>query len=131
MKLFAAALAPFALLATCAPPPAPDYSRYPCAEWVDEALDAGWTHDDMPQLLGIMWRESRCQPDAIRRNARGAAVDVGLLQINQVHRQELAKRGFSHGDMVDPDANLWFGRVLFDWYESRGRCGWQPWSKRC
>ena len=131
MKLFAAALTPFALLATCAPPAAPDYSRYPCDEWVDEALDAGWTHDDMPQLLGIMWRESRCQPDAIRRNARGAAVDVGLLQINQVHRPELAKRGFDHQDMTDPDANLWFGRVLFDWYESRGRCGWQPWSKRC
>jgi hypothetical protein len=85
----------------------------------------------MPQLLGIMWRESRCQPDAIRYNHRGAAVDVGLLQINQVHRPELAKRGFAHADMVDPDANLWFSRLLFDWYDSRGLCGWQPWSKSC
>ena len=130
MKLFAAALLPLTLLATCIPTQ-PDYSSMPCNQWVDEALDAGWTHKEMPTLLGIMWRESRCQPAAVRYNSRGAAVDVGLVQINQIHRPELAKRGFAHLDMVNPDANLWFARWLYTWHTDRGLCGWSPWRGKC
>lgn len=131
MKLFTAAIAPFALLTMCAPPAEPSFDHLPCNQWADEALDAGWTPADLEQLLPIMWRESRCQPDAIRTNQRGAAVDVGLMQINQIHRPELAKRGFTHLDMTNPDANLWFARWLHNWHEDRGQCGWSPWRGRC
>lgn len=131
MKLFAAAIAPVALLAMCAPPTEPSFDHLPCNQWADEALDAGWQPDDLERLLPIMHRESRCQPDAVRTNRRGAAVDVGLLQINQIHRPMLAERGFTHSDMTDPAANLWFARVLFDWHESRGQCGWKPWRGNC
>ena len=130
MKLTAVLALPLALLPFCQPPE-PSFDHLPCNQWADAAIAAGWNADDLDRLLPIMWRESRCQPDAVRRNARGAAVDVGLLQINQIHRPELAKRGFSHNDMTDPDANLWFARVLFDWHEDRGQCGWKPWRGRC
>ena len=131
MKLTALAAAPFLLLPFCAPPPAHTYDHLPCNQWADEALDAGWQPDDLDRLLPIMWRESRCKPDAVRRNARGGAVDVGLMQINQVHRAELAKRGMVHDDMRDPAANLWFARWLYTWHDDRGGCGWSPWRGRC
>src|SRR5262245_49645708 len=47
-----------------------------CAEWRDTALSVGWTENDWPTLNRIMYRESRCQPDA---RHRGGA--TGLLQI--------------------------------------------------
>lgn len=131
MKLWAAAITPLALIPFCAPPAEQNYDHLPCNQWADEALDAGWQPSELPKLLRIMWRESRCQPDAIRRNARGAAVDVGLLQINQVHRTELAKRGLDHDDMTDPAANLWFARLLYTWHTDRGLCGWSPWRSKC
>lgn len=131
MKVTALAALPFALLPFCAPPAEPSYDHLPCNQWADEALDAGWQPDELPQLLRIIWRESRCQPDAIRTNARGAAVDVGLTQINQVHRPDLAKRGFTHLDMTNPEANLWYARLLYQWHQDRGLCGWSPWRGRC
>lgn len=131
MKLTALAALPLALLPFCAPPAQQTFDHLPCAQWADEALDAGWQPDEIPQLLRIIWRESRCQPDAVRTNHRGAPVDVGLTQINQVHRPDLAKRGFSHLDMTDPKANLWYARVLHQWHETRGLCGWSPWRSKC
>lgn len=131
MKILTAIAGVATLLSQCNPMPGPDVSRLPCREWAPAALQAGWQPEHLPRLLPIIWRESRCQPEAIRRNARGAAVDVGLTQINQIHRQELAKRGFDHLDMTDPDANLFFAKVLFDWHEDRGMCGWRPWRGKC
>ena len=51
----------------------------PCQEWVPEAIAAGWPadRDVIETLMSIIWRESRCQPDAW--NGR----DAGLTQINR------------------------------------------------
>lgn len=129
MKLTALAALPLLLIPVCQPKPA-SWDHLPCAQWADEALDAGWQPDDLDRLLPIMWRESRCQPEAVRYNSRGRAVDIGLLQINQIHRPMLAERGFDHDDMRDPDANLWFGRLLFEWHVDRNLDGWSPWAAR-
>ena len=131
MKLLALVALPFGIVPFCAPPAQPLFDHLPCNQWADEAIDAGWTPQDLERLLPIMHRESRCQPDAVRTNSRGAAVDVGLMQINQIHRPELAKRGFTHQDMTDPKANLWFARWLYTWWEDRGGCGWSPWRGKC
>lgn len=130
MKLTALAILPFAILPFCAPPAEPSFEHLPCRQWARTALNAGWTADQLETLLPIMRRESRCQPDAIRTNRRGQPVDVGLMQINQIHRPMLAERGFTHLDMTDPAANLWFAKVLHDWWEDRGGDGWSPWRKR-
>ena len=130
IKTFLALCATSAGLYTCVPEP-PAYGGLPCAEWAPAALEAGWTEDDLDQLLPIIYRESRCQPDAIRYSASGQPIDVGLLQINQVHRPMIAERGFTHEQMTDPRANLWFGRLLWRWWEDRGGCGWSPWRGSC
>jgi len=129
MKLAAILAPPLAwALSMCSPTGTPTNDHLPCNEWTLAAIHAGWPPEDHDKLLTLMWRESRCQPDAIRRSPRGAPIDVGLMQINQIHRPMLAERGFSHLDMTDPHANLWFARVLYDWWEERGGCGWSPWS---
>jgi hypothetical protein len=128
MKTLAAIAGISSVLSLCTWQDVPDFERAPCKEWALPAMAAGWPPQDVPRLLNIIWRESRCDPDAVRRNSRGAPIDVGLTQINQIHGPMLAERGFSHMDMTDPHANLWFARVLFEWWDSRGKCGWSPWS---
>jgi hypothetical protein len=103
----------------------------PCSEWAQPALENGWTEADLPTLLPIIHRESRCQPDAIRYGtSRTRPADVGLLQINQIHRPTLARIGLEHLDMQDPALNLQFGRWLFDWHKDRGLDPWSPWKRR-
>lgn len=106
----------------------------PCQEWVDTAIKAGWPADrpTIETLLSVIWRESRCIPDAIRRNATtGNPIDVGLTQINQIHRAWLAEMGWTHADMTDPLKNLTFAYRLYSSRETAGKCGWQPWSLTC
>jgi Transglycosylase SLT domain len=48
-----------------------------CAQWHRPAIRAGFTERQWPTVVRIMWRESRCHPDAHNRRS-GAA---GLMQI--------------------------------------------------
>jgi hypothetical protein len=132
MKTLAAIAGLSALLSVCQPSQVPDVTGLPCQQWAAPALAAGWQPDELPRLLPIIWRESRCDPGVVRYNKRtGRPIDVGLTQINQVHRGELARRGFDHLDMRDPNANLWFAKWLHTWHEDRGLCGLAPWRGRC
>ena len=106
----------------------------PCQEWVNTAIKAGWPADrqTIETLMSVIWRESRCIPDAIRRNSTsGRPIDVGLTQINQIHRKWLNQLGYEHLDMTDPLANLTFARLLFEAAEKTRGCGWGPWSLKC
>ena len=81
-----------------------------CAEWAGAALDAGWTEDQLPELLDvIMWCESKCEPHAYNRS--GAS---GLLQIMPMWHKGR--------DPFDPSINLAMGREV---YEAQG---WGAWS---
>jgi len=98
----------------------------PCAEWAPLARQVGWADGDIPQLLRILWKESRCQPGAWN------GADAGLTQINQIHSEWLAQLGLSHPDaMFEPANNLWFALQLFEGREKAGKCGWKPWSISC
>ena len=98
----------------------------PCQEWAPLALEVGWPADQLPTLLRVIWRESRCQPDALR-----AGADHGLTQINQIHTEWLATMGLTLDDMLDPEENLRFAYRLWSSREERGQCGWTPWSIEC
>ena len=101
----------------------------PCSEWAKPALANGWTETDLPRLLPIIHRESRCDPGAVRYGtSRTRPADVGLLQINQVHRPTLQRIGLTHLDLTDPNLNLQFGRWLYKWHASRGLDPWSPWN---
>ena len=101
----------------------------PCQEWVPEAIQAGWPADRqiLETLMSIMWRESRCQPDAWNGH------DAGLTQINQIHSKWIAELGFgNHPDaMFNPLLNLEFAWKLYRSREAKGLCGWKPWSGPC
>ena len=69
---------------------------------------------DAALVKAVMWRESRFQADA-----RGAAGEVGLMQVGRLAAQEWAEaeklRGFEHMDLLDPRRNALAGT----WYLSR------------
>jgi hypothetical protein len=98
-----------------------------CQMWLQTALDAGWPNDrEILDRLGfIMWRESRCTPDA------DSGPDHGLTQINQIHKGYIADLGWTHEQMKDPAKNLRFAWLLYSGREANGQCGWTPWSLKC
>ena len=98
-----------------------------CQQWLQTALEAGWPNDRkiLDRLGFIMWRESRCQPDA------DSGPDHGLTQINQIHTQWITDLGWTLEDMKDPAKNLRFAWLLYSGREANGQCGWTPWSLKC
>lgn len=103
-----------------------------CLEWVTTALDAGWHPTDLPRLMKIMWRESRCLPNACGetdsphiRKCR----DWGLMQINDYSWKRIIREmGWDIEQMHDPLENLRFARWLFEYSLERNGDGWQPWK---
>lgn len=97
-----------------------------CGEWHDLALQVGWQESEWKTLSRILFRESRCTPDAWN------GFDAGLTQINQIHTEWLSQMGFTHpDDMFDPAKNLLFAYRLWSGREANGQCGWSPWSLPC
>ena len=98
-----------------------------CQQWLLTALEAGWPNDRtiLDRLGFVMWRESRCQPDA------DSGPDHGLTQINQIHTQWITDLGWTLEEMKDPAKNLRFAWLLYSGREANGQCGWTPWSLSC
>lgn len=111
-----------------------------CDTYKQLALDAGWTEEQWPTLKRIVARESECYPDAANRV--GA---VGLLQETPTGtsgiRHLFPDVDWSRGPCIwrgrryrctpaltDPATNLAVGKAMFDWWDSHGRSGWQPWK---
>ena len=88
-----------------------------CPQWWPLAVEVGWPVEELPMLDRILWRESRCLPDAWNGH------DAGLTQINQIHTEFVAVMGWSWPqDMYNPEYNLRFALKL--WQGS----GWRPWG---
>jgi hypothetical protein len=105
-----------------------------CVEWMELAMQAGWPAD--PQVLHtlgkVLWKESRCQP-LVYGGPGTHNWDVGLTQINQIHRpwvEELFGMPYEEA-MSDPWRNLHFAFRLWESRELEGKCGWKPWSLPC
>ena len=96
-----------------------------CAEYVADAISAGWPADQAPMLARVMFRESRCIPTAY--NAKDTAGgSYGLLQVNGQHKDWLMQTGFitSLNDLFNPDVNL---RAALHLYRMVGN-SWSPWA---
>ncbi|WP_233272684.1 lytic transglycosylase domain-containing protein [Paraburkholderia acidisoli] len=75
----------------------------------DCVLSAAEYHHVNPNiLLAIAIVESRMRPDASHLNANGTS-DMGLMQINSVHLNELAKYGVKRDDLYDGCKNVYTG----------------------
>jgi hypothetical protein len=87
-----------------------------CGEWHDLAIEVGFKEEDWKTLSRIIYRESRCQPDAWNGH------DAGLVQINQIHTEWVEQSGWNYPeDMFIPEHNLKFALML------QKASGWKPW----
>lgn len=62
-------------------------------------------------IYAIAKAESGLQPDALHINQNGS-VDIGLMQINSVHQQELMNVGIALNELVEPCKNTIVGAWL-------------------
>ena len=94
-----------------------------CAQYVADAITAGWPADQAPMLARVMFRESRCIPTAY--NAQDTAGgSYGLMQINGQHKEWLIEQGFitSLDDLFVPSVNLRVSAHLYS------MVGWSAWA---
>lgn len=103
-----------------------------CIEYVMPALLVGWQPEELPRLMRIMWRESRCIPDACGKTDSPhirKCRDWGLMQINDYSwKTTIRNLGLDIEQMHDPYWNLWFARWLFEYSLERNGDGWHPWK---
>jgi hypothetical protein len=94
-----------------------------CAQYVADAITAGWPADQAPMLARVMFRESRCNPLAFnsRDSNNGSR---GLMQLNGVHVQWLTELGYitTLDDLFKPEVNLAASAHLYR------MVGWQAWA---
>jgi len=93
-----------------------------CAQYVADAITAGWPADQSPMLARVMYRESRCNPLAF--NSQDPGGSRGLMQINAVHETWLKEAGIiTHlDDLFYPDVNIAAAVHLYD------MVGWSAWA---
>jgi hypothetical protein len=93
-----------------------------CAEYVADAITAGWPAKEAPMLARVMFRESRCNPMAWNgTDSNGGS--RGLLQINGVHETWLIEAGIitKLDDLFYPDVNI---RAAVHLYRMVGFSAW-------
>lgn len=118
------------LIPTCAPIDLLHHNQdsRSCPQW-EPLLEqhqptTGW---DTGRMSRIMWRESRCQPDATSRTA-----DSGLLQINRVNHRWLSSRLGAKVDrqwLLDPSNNIRAAAALCVFWDRRRTTDcYHPWA---
>jgi hypothetical protein len=94
-----------------------------CAQYVADAITAGWPADQAPMLARVMFRESRCNPLAYNsQDSNGGS--RGLMQMNGTHKSWLIEQGFitTLDDLFRPDVNLRASAHLYS------MVGWSAWA---
>jgi len=83
------------------------------------ALDAGWPAAQLPRVMRVMWRESRCQSNARNKWA------TGLMQIHRINLRWLSSSPLHivhRGELLSPMRNLQAAHAV--WV----RQGWAAWG---
>ena len=94
-----------------------------CAQYVADAITAGWPADQAPTLARIMFRESRC--NALAFNSQDSNNGSrGLMQVNGVHETWLKEAGIiTHlDDLFRPEVNIIAALHLWR------MVGWSAWA---
>lgn len=110
-----------------------------CAEWYATAVAVGWPVEEWPNVAKIMWRESRCRPEA-HNGVDPNGGSFSLMQINAYwcKPSKWSERGWLQDqgvldtchDLYDPAVNLQAAFAIYLYsYERHGydrRFG--PWT---
>ena len=94
-----------------------------CAQYVADAITAGWPADQAPMLARVMFRESRCNPLAYNaQDSNGGS--RGLMQMNGTHVEWLTELGYitTLDDLFIPEVNLAASAHLYR------MVGWSAWA---
>ena len=130
---------------TTTSPPVPAYRGrvdQVCPQWMDLARSVGWPEEELSKLSYIIYRESRCQPEAWNQDDPTPDGSRGLTQINgfwcrpskynpdgylQTFHPGLLPNGVC-SDLHDPEVNLRAAKALYDYGVERGNNPWTPWG---
>ncbi|MGL5968921.1 MAG: lytic transglycosylase domain-containing protein [Kluyvera sp.] len=74
-----------------------------CFELAGEEFQIDWR-----VIYAIASVESNLNADAINVN-KNRSIDVGMMQINTIHQNELASRGIAMNELLDPCKNIIVG----------------------
>lgn len=100
-----------------------------CPQYEQLAKDAGFPKNEITTVSYVMWKESRCAPNAHNPDDPGAG-SYGLMQINSVWFDRLVNAGIikKKDDLFDPATNL--TAAFFVWTESvrSNNYGWDDWN---
>lgn len=107
-----------------------------CAEWYPLAMEVGWPDELWPRLSKIMWRESRCLPNAYNGDDPNGG-SYSLAQINGYFCRPsrynpngwLQDQGVLDNclDLYDPETNLRAALHLYTYSLYKNGNGWHPW----
>ena len=100
-----------------------------CEQFSALAINLGWPADQRTVLESIMFRESRCIPNAVNsKDPSGGS--RGLMQINGFWTPWLTERAIiTHAeDLLQAQTNLRAALAIYNYGVERHGYGWGPWS---
>ncbi len=100
-----------------------------CKQFSALAVNLGWPADQRTVLESIMFRESRCIPNAVNsKDPNGGS--RGLMQINGFWTPWLIDAGIitSKENLLQADVNLRAALAIYNYGVERHGYGWGPWS---
>jgi len=100
-----------------------------CEQFSALAVTLGWPADQRTVLESIMFRESRCIPNAVNsKDPNGGS--RGLMQINGFWTPWLTDAGIitSAENLLQADVNLRAALAIYNYGVERHGYGWGPWS---
>ncbi len=100
-----------------------------CEQFSALAVNIGWPLDQRTVLESIIYRESRCIPNAINKQDPNGG-SRGLMQINGFWTPWLIERGIIQHkkDLLQAEINLRAGLEIYNYGLDRYGFGWGPWS---
>jgi hypothetical protein len=103
-----------------------------CEQFSALAVNLGWPADQRTVLESVMFRESRCTPQAHNTTLnKDKSQDWGLLQINgRSWTKWLIGKGVitQVEDLLHAETNLLAGLEIYNYGVDRYGYGWGPWS---
>jgi soluble lytic murein transglycosylase-like protein len=100
-----------------------------CEQFSALAVNLGWPADQRTVLESVMFRESRCIPNAYNsKDPNGGS--RGLMQINGFWTPWLTDAGIitDAENLLQADVNLLAALAIYNYGVERHGYGWGPWS---